>query len=174
MSDLFVAFDFETTGLNVVTDNIVTAAVVGLPHVDLNIMLAPRVLISPEAAAVHGITNEVAAADGVEYAEGLRLIGDALSAAWDSGATVTGHNILRFDLPMLRMQERIVFGKSRTTFGRVMDTYTAYKSAFPTRSGKLTSVCEHLGVELSNAHNAYADTVASREVAVKLAELSTH
>lgn len=128
---LFVAFDLETTGLNVVRDNFVTAAVVGHPDFNTDILVAPRVPISPEAQAVHGITDLYAMQKGMRYADGLDALGSALRGAWEAGAVIAGHNILNFDLPMLRMQERIVFGEVRTEFRPIFDTYVEYKAAFP-------------------------------------------
>lgn len=168
----YVAFDLETTGVHVVNDRIVTAAVVGGNRYPFHLLLNPGIPISEEAVSVHGITNAHAAEHGVDYAEGLLSIGDALTCAWDSGATVVGHNILGFDLPMLRMQERKILGKSRTRFGAVIDTYVEYKKAFPDRSHKLVNACTHLGVVLDNAHDAASDAQASLDVAVVLSTLS--
>lgn len=169
---LYIAFDLETTGLNAVHDNIVTATVVGHENIDVDLLLSPLVPISSEAEAVHGISNEYAAAHGLDYTEGLSKLGDALTAAWDMGATLVGHYILGMDLPMLRMQERQVFGKARTAFGPILDTYTAYKAAFPDRKGSLVAACDHLGIVLDNAHDAHADAQASLELAYKLNALN--
>lgn len=63
MTDKFFAFDLETTGLHVVNDRIITAAVVGdfLPNGGASLLLNPGIRISAEASAVHGITDEKAA-----------------------------------------------------------------------------------------------------------------
>lgn len=168
---LFIAFDLETTGLNVVHDNIVTATVVGDPRFDVDLLLRPTVPVSKEAEAVHGISTLYAIQHGIPYHIGLRKLGDALSAAWDAGATIVGHHILGMDLPMLRMQERAVFGHARTKFGHVFDTYAAYKAAFPNERHRLVDACERLGIVLDNAHDAHADAVASLELARALSSL---
>lgn len=165
---LYVAFDLETTGLQVVRDRIVTATVVGHPEVDIDVLMNPCMDIPSEATAVHGITTEYAARNGVDYADGLYALGNALTAAWRMGATVVGHNILGFDLPMLRMQERQVFGKFRTEFGPILDTYGAYTRAYPGHPAKLVDACAHLGIELDNAHDAHADAQAALDLAVML------
>lgn len=167
---LFVAFDLETTGLHPVRDRIITATVVGHRHADTDLLLNPGMPIDPAATAVHGITDEMAS-KGLDYAEGLIALGDALTNAWAHGAVVTGHNILGFDLPMLRMQERIVLGAARTEFGPVLDTWVTFREAFPGKSSKLTAACEHLGITLDNAHDAHADAVASLELAHRLSAL---
>lgn len=169
---VFVAFDLETTGLSVVHDSIVTATVVGLPEVDTDLLFSPLVPVSPEAQEVHGISTEYAREHGLDYAEGITRLGDALRAAWDAGAVVVGHNICGMDLPMLRMQERKVFGNPRTKIGPFIDTYAAYKKAFPSRRHRLVDACEHLGITLDNAHDAHADALASLNLAYKLWELS--
>jgi DNA polymerase III epsilon subunit-like protein len=113
MSDLLIAFDLETTGLNHTNDRIVTAAVVGDPRFDMHLLINPGIPIPRDATAVHGITDDVAAR-GVHYLEGLQQIGDTLMRAWAMGAVVVGHNIDRYDLPMLHAQENVHFGQRRT------------------------------------------------------------
>lgn len=162
---LFVAFDLETTGLNVVQDRIITATVTGHPGVDLDVLMNPGIPITAEASAINGFTDEYVQLKGIDYKEGVRALGDALTAAWDMGATVVGHHILGMDLPMLRMQERAVFGQARTRFGKIMDTYAVYKEMFPSVRHRLVDACEKFGIVLDNAHDAHADARASLELA---------
>jgi len=164
----FVAFDLETTGLHKVRDRIVTATVVGHPDADVNLLINPGMPIPWAATNVHGITDEMAS-KGMPYPEGLAALGDALTTAWASGATVVGHNVLSYDLPMLRLQERQVFGHVRTQFGPVVDTMKVFKARFPTHRYNLAAACKAMGITLDNAHNAYADAVASLELAQSLA-----
>lgn len=164
----FVAFDLETTGLHKVRDRIITATVVGHPEADVNLLMNPGIPIPVAATNVHGITDAMASR-GVPYPEGLAALGDALTAAWASGATVVGHNVLSYDLPMLRLQERLVFGRVRTQFGPVVDTMQVFKARFPTYRYNLAAACKAMGIPLDNAHNAYADAVASLELARGLA-----
>jgi DNA polymerase III epsilon subunit-like protein len=164
----FVAFDLETTGLDPVNDRIVTAAVAGLPYGDVYLVFNPGVPIPPEATAVNGITDEYVSEHGAAYDHGLTRLGGLLQNAWNSGYTVIGHNILDFDLPMLRMQERALFGAARTEFGPVLDTMVEFRKRYPDVSSRLTSACSHLGVSLDNAHNAQADARASLELAYLL------
>lgn len=169
MTDKFFAFDLETTGLHVVNDRIITAAVVGdfLPNGGASLLLNPGIRISAEASAVHGITDEKAAA-GMDYATGLALLGDMLTDAWARGGTLVGHNVNGFDLPMLRMQERAMFGSPRTRIGNVIDTFTEFRRAFVGVPATLTSAAGELGVSLTNAHDAVADARASLEIAKAL------
>ena len=155
-----VGFDLETTGLEARESRIVQA-VVG----DMNILLNPGVDIPQEALDVHGFTKEHLAAHGVDYVQGLSMISAALTEAWDRGALVVGHNIGYFDLPFLRAQESL-FDLPRTRVRKFYDTYTEYKKVkHGEASGKLTSMCEAMGVRLDNAHEAGADAAASVECA---------
>jgi DNA polymerase III epsilon subunit-like protein len=165
----FVAFDLETTGLDPVNDYILTAAVAGLPGGDVYLVFNPGVSIPAEAAAVNGLTDAYVAEYGVDYSFGLARLGGLLQSAWNSGATIVGHNICDFDLPMLRMQERAVFGSVRTEFGPVLDTMREFRQQYPGVSSRLGNACTHLGVTLDNAHNAQADARASWELAHVLA-----
>lgn len=169
MSDLLIAFDLETTGLDHSADRIVTAAVVGDPRFDMHLLINPGIPIPREASAVHGITDSMVAG-GTEYRQGLQMIGDMLMQAWAMGAVVVGHNIDRYDLPMLHAQESVHFGQRRTTIGPIFDTCSEYRKMYPGKSAKLSSVCEHAGVSLHNAHNAAADAHASLAVARLLIE----
>ena len=72
---------------------------------------------------------------------------------------------------MFRMQERQTLGSTQTKFGPILDTWVMYRKRFPELPGKLTTACEALGIELSNAHNAHADSQASLELALKLREI---
>lgn len=151
-----VGFDLETTGLEPRTDRIVQA-VVG----ELNVLLDPQVPIPEAATAVHGYTAAHLSEHGLPYLEGLTRITAALTAAWERGALIVGHNIGYFDLPFLRAQE-ITFGLPRTRVGPIYDTYAAYKKIkTPEASGKLVEMCAALGVPLTNAHEAGADAAAS-------------
>lgn len=169
MSELLIAFDLETTGLNHTNDRIVTAAVVGDPRFDMHLLINPGIPIPREASAVHGITDDVAAR-GMHYLEGLQQISDTLMRAWAMGAVVVGHNIDRYDLPMLHAQENVHFGQRRTTIGPIFDTCSQYRKMYPGNSARLAAVCEHAGVPLYNAHDAAADAHASLAVARLLIE----
>lgn len=164
--DRLFSFDLETTGLNITEDRIVSAAVVGefLPNGGRKIYVNPGIAIPAEATRIHGITDD-AVSDQLPYAEGLHLIHRMLSWAWGNGGTMVGHNIHGYDLPMLRMQERVVFGNPLTNFGPTLDTLPSYRRAFPGETATLTVACERLGVPLHGAHDAAADAWAALGVA---------
>lgn len=171
--DKLFSFDLETTGLNITSDRIVSAAVVGdfLPNGGRKIYLNPGVPIPPESTKVHGITDEMVA-DQLPYADGIYLIHRMVSWAWNNGGTMVGHNIHGFDLPMLRMQERVVFGSAYTQFGTTVDTLKAFRSTFRGEPATLTAACAKLHIPLHDAHDAAADAWASLGVARALAAAS--
>lgn len=167
--DRLFSFDLETTGLNVVTDRIVSAAVVGdfLPNGGRKIYINPGFPIPAGATSVHGITDEMVR-DQLPYAEGLHLVHRMVSWAWSNGGTMVGHNIFGYDLPMLRMQERTVFGAAYTTHGPAIDTLKEYRRVFPGETATLAAACAKLGIDLTAAHDAAADAWASLAVARRL------
>ena len=94
-----VFFDIESTGLNVATDRIVELCVVKvLPNGDTEIKtrrVNPTIPISPEAQAVHGISN-----DDVKDCPTFKSIAKSL-ANYLEGCDFAGYNSLKFDIPML-------------------------------------------------------------------------
>jgi DNA polymerase-3 subunit epsilon len=98
------AFDLETTGVDVESDRIVTAAVIGIAEggsTPYEWLADPGVEIPAEATAVHGITTEHAR----EHGEPRHIVVDQVAemlAVWvrESGAAVVGHNV-SFDLTLL-------------------------------------------------------------------------
>lgn len=99
------AFDLETTGVDVESDRIVTAAVIGLGGgrgTEPRTWLAdPGIEIPAEASSVHGITTERARAEGRPAADVVEEITAALAAALVPGVALVGHNIGGYDLTLL-------------------------------------------------------------------------
>ena len=178
--ELLIGFDLETTGTDPGTARIVTAAVVevrgGEPIGRHEWLAAPEVPIPDDAVAVHGITNERAAA-GRPIREVADEIADVLVAHWRAGAPVVAYNAA-FDLSLLAaeldrhglrsLSERL--GGEPT--GPVVDPYTIDRAVDRYRKGKRTleAVCGEYGVALERAHEAGADALAAVRVACALAE----
>ena len=74
----FIAFDTETTGVDVASDRIVTAAAVvyrdGVEDSSQEWLIKVDVDIPEAASAVHGITNEVSQSQGQDQREALESI----------------------------------------------------------------------------------------------------
>jgi DNA polymerase-3 subunit epsilon len=78
----FIAFDTETTGVDVVTDRIVSAAAVefrgGVEVDSREWLIKVDIEIPAGASAVHGITNEMVQSQGLDQAEALASIREFL------------------------------------------------------------------------------------------------
>ena len=154
-------FDLETTGADVYKDRIVQIAIIKYPKdgaapIEKSYLVNPQQPISPEATSVHGITDEMVK-DALPFkllaVELLDFIGDA-----DLG----GYNSNRFDIPLI-MEE---FGRVGLTFNienrRLIDALQIFYKMEPrTLKAALKFYCNK---ELTEAHDALADTRATAEV----------
>ena len=161
-----LAFDLETTSANPKEARIVTSALVRIDGRDVQKvehLADPGIEIPQEATNVHGITTEKARAEGRPHEEVLKDTVEAIKAAWEDGLTLIVYNAA-FDLTVLRS-----LTGDFTVTGPVYDPYVIDRVSDKWRKGKRTlgAVCEHYGVELSNAHEATADALAAARVAWK-------
>ncbi|GHH29977.1 exonuclease domain-containing protein [Streptomyces rubradiris] len=173
-------FDLETTGVSPVRDRIVTACVVqcggAQPVASATWMADPGVEIPEQAAAVHGITTELARAEGRPAGEVVEQVVTALTAVVMSGIPIIVMNAA-YDLTMLdREARRHGVQPLADTVGpdlRVVDPFVLDKHVDPYRSGKrtLTDLCRHYQVPLDGAHDAAADALAACRVAWRIANV---
>jgi len=156
-----VFFDLETTGLNVVTDRIVQfAAIKYSPGQDnpeeLVYFINPQMPIDPQAAAVHGISNEQVADEPTfnDLADELYdFIGDA---------DLSGYNIKRFDVPLLMEEFDRAGIRFRMDERKLVDVQEIFFKMEPrTLAGALRF---YSGEEMTNAHDALADVQATIKV----------
>ena len=161
-----VGFDTETTGTDPFKDRIVTAAIVGPGDMRRTWLVNPGVPIPPGAAAVHGVTDERAQAEGRAPADVLPEIAGALSAAVAAGTPVVVYRA-GFDLTMLACElRRNSLPEPDWDAMIVLDPYVLDKQADRYRKGKrtLSDVTAHYGVSLEGAHSADADATATVEL----------
>ncbi len=167
-----LGFDLETTGVDVTTDRIVTAALVNIREghrPDITTWLVnPGVEIPEAAAAIHGVTTEHAATHGQDPAQMLFELTGQLAIALGHGIPVVGFNI-SFDLTMLEAEnarhgidtlvDRLGPGKIQP----VVDVHVLDKFADPYRKGgrKLADVCGHYGITHTGEHDAVGDVIAT-------------
>jgi DNA polymerase III alpha subunit (gram-positive type) len=79
-----------------------------------------------------------------------------------------GQNVIRFDLPFVERCWRR-YGIRRPWRHRAVDTCSLAATALPDAASlSLPALCEELGVELAQAHDAMADIEATLEVARRL------
>lgn len=98
-----LAFDLETTGVDVEQDRIVTAAAIDLgvgEPVTLEWLADPGIEIPEGASAVHGITTEYAREHGERAHDVVDQVAEALAQRVQHGAVVVGHNVV-YDLTLL-------------------------------------------------------------------------
>ncbi|MEH3089399.1 MAG: 3'-5' exonuclease [Microbacterium arborescens] len=168
-------FDLETTGVDVVSDRIVSAHVGlldadGLPVRADSWLADPGMDIPEGATAVHGITTAQARADGRPAHEVVAEVVTALRALFDAGIPVVAYNA-PFDFSMLKY-EALRYGLDPLVDpSPVIDPLVIDKRIDRYRRGKrtLSVVAEHYAVTLEGAHEASADAIAAGRVAQTLA-----
>ncbi|MEV0883412.1 3'-5' exonuclease [Streptomyces microflavus] len=176
-----VGFDLETTGTDVETDRIVTAALVRL-EADGTVteqrtwLLDPGVAIPEQASAIHGIGTDHARKHGAQAASAVEEIAHAVAGVLRSGVPLVVMNA-RYDLSLLdRECGRYGLDSVDERIGGVpspvIDPLVIDKHVDKYRKGKraLQALCEHYGVTLSDAHDATADAVAAVRVVRQMGE----
>jgi DNA polymerase-3 subunit epsilon len=175
-------FDLESTGVDVETDRIVTAAIVdirpGEPTRTRTWLVNPGIDIPGGASVIHGITTEKARAEGQHPSTALEELALELTIALTSGTPIVAFNA-SFDLTMLD-QELLRyklggFEDRMITYDLVMpilDPHVLDKRFDTYRRGKrtLTATCEAHGLRLDNAHAADADAIAACRLLFRLAD----
>lgn len=157
-------FDFETLGLNNVTDPILEVAalrirdgnIVGSYHELVN----PGRPIPPKITELTGITNEM-----VANCAPVDQVICQLMAFVGGGSLLIGHNIA-FDLGFLEVNHRRIY--DRSVRNHFLDTRAMCIKRFPFKSHKLVDVCGYLSIELEGAHRALNDVMATWEVCKRL------
>lgn len=169
-----VGFDTETTGVDVGSDRIVTAAVVRRAAgttVARTWLIDPGVPIPSGATAVHGISTEHARAHGRPPREALEEVASALVSAWRAGAPVVAFNAA-YDLSLLdrelaRHGLPTVPQRLGRPAGPVIDPLVLDRAEDRYRPGKrrLGDLCAVYGVATPDAlHAAHVDVVATLDV----------
>ncbi|WP_328559460.1 3'-5' exonuclease [Streptomyces coelicoflavus] len=169
------AFDTETTGVDIETDRIVSAALVvqdapGLRPRVTRWLVNPGVPVPEAATAVHGLTQEHVERHGRWPAPVMYEIAEALTEQARAGRPLVVMNA-PFDLTLLDRELRRHRASSlgrwleRTSL-HVLDPRVLDKQLDRYRKGRrtLTDLCAHYCVELEGAHDAAADAQAALEV----------
>jgi DNA polymerase-3 subunit epsilon len=169
-----LAWDLETTGVDVQEARIVTAAIVvrgaGRDDHTFSYLINPGVPIPAAATEVHGITDERAQAEGGDPRTALDQVAGHLAAALAYGMPVIAfnqafdwsvlhHELARHQLPT--MGERLEGADPIT----LIDPHVLDKQLAPRVSGsgqrKLGPTCERYGVTLTDWHTAEDDALAA-------------
>jgi DNA polymerase-3 subunit epsilon len=170
------AYDVESTGKFPETDRLVTACVSwvdgsGKSKPQTKTWLAdPGVDIHPEAAKVHGITNEYAREHGASPVVVLAEIAEELLKAAVGRIPVVAFNI-PFDFTLTDRETRRngldPFGPAfEAAGGFAIDALVLDKALDPYRKGKRTLgvIAEHYGVRAGKAHDAAGDALTAARV----------
>lgn len=173
------AFDIETTGTEIESDRIVTAAVSlvggGEESVGRSWLVNPGVPIPPEATAVHKITDEMARSEGLPADQAIEEITALLADALSREIPVVAFNG-RFDLTILDREARrhgvepLVDRVGGSDGLLVIDPYVLDKQVNRFRKGRrnLSLLCQAYNVPLTDAHAADADALAAARLAWRM------
>ncbi|WP_435213521.1 3'-5' exonuclease [Streptomyces sp. bgisy034] len=177
-----VGFDLETTGTDVETDRIVTAAVVRLEREgalseERTWLLDPGLSIPQQATAVHGISTDYARSHGVPAASAIEEIAHAIAEVLRCGTPLVVMNA-RYDLTLLdreclRHGIDSIADRLRMSPSPIIDPLVLDKYVDRRRRGRRTlqALCSHYGISLNDAHNASADAQAAVRVARRMGEM---
>lgn len=155
-----IFFDLETTGTDIVRDRIVEISYLKVfPNGKQEIKtrrLNPEMPIPPSATAIHGISDE-----DVKDCPTFKQVARSLAAQME-GCDLAGFNSSRFDIPLLveeflRADVDIDFTKRKMIDVQVI----FHKKEQRTLEAAYKFYCDK---ELTDAHSAEADTLATYEV----------
>ncbi len=155
-----VFFDLETTGTDIVNDRIVEISMLKIfPNGDQEgktMKINPEVPINPKSIEIHGITDEDVK-DSPTFAE----VGKDIEK-FIEGCDLAGFNSNRFDLPLLVeefLRAGIDYDPKKQRFVDVQVIF--HKMERRTLEAAYRFYCDK---ELTNAHSAEADTIATYEI----------
>jgi DNA polymerase-3 subunit epsilon len=153
-----LALDLETTGISTNNDRIVQVALIGSSPDGVAIsyenLINPRRSIPRQASAVHGIYDQ-----DVRSLDDFAKFADEIAELVE-GSVIIGHNVRRFDLPLLDNEFRRL-GRLPPKPKVVLDTLEIVRRVKLPRPHNLGALCVKHGISLENAHTAAADAAAS-------------
>lgn len=168
-------FDLETTGIDVMSDRVVTAHV-GVIDADGRQIAArswladPGIPIPDGATAVHGVTTAHARAHGRPAREVVEQVVHALRSLLAQGVPVVAYNA-SYDFSLLASEARRHGVAPLIDPSPIVDPFVIDKAVDRYRRGKRTlgDVAAHYDIVLEGAHEASADAIAAGRVAQALA-----
>lgn len=159
--DTFFVLDTETTGLSILTDEIIQISVIRFvnfqPVEALTSFVYPKNGLKPSAQKINHITE-----DDVEGAPTIEEVLPAFDAYLSEGIPIVGHN-LSFDYNFLYANGSRVMVENMVGNRKFFDTLSLSKRTY-TESPKynLDYLCRtELGIIRSSAHNALSDALAT-------------
>lgn len=167
----YVVFDLETTGVDVIKDDIIEISAVkvlgGKVADTFSTLVNPGRPIPYYATQVNGITDEM-----VEDAPDIReALADFLTFAGD--AVLVGHNIQSFDLNFVSNAAEGLFGK--TVENDYIDTLYMARSCLPELSHhKLVDVASYFHISAEGAHRALCDCIMNQKCYEEMGKLQAN
>ena len=163
IDNVYVAFDLETTGLSMESDEIIEIAAIKIVNgkftEKFNTFVKPSEGIPEKITEITGIDDEMVK-DAPSAAE---VIPDFYHFAKD--AILVGHNIGGFDIPLLNTQAEKVKYEFNNSFE---DTLPLAKRKLSLTRYRLGDVCAALNIPLVGAHRAINDVAANAKAFLKL------
>ena len=160
--DTFVAFDFETTGLNPSIDRVVE---IGCVKFDQHFQIVDEweTLVNPKRdvgrSDIHGVTPTM-----LKEAPVFEEIAESF-AVFVNGTILVAHN-KGFDLRFLGA-EFARLGVDNLDLDALC-TMELFRSSFPAGPRQLRQCCEHLGIEIGDTHQALSDARMSARIAIHI------
>lgn len=189
------AFDLETTGIEVESDHVFTAAVISLgggsPTTIHAWLAAVDIDIPAEATKIHGVGTDEARKNGRPPAEVLGEIADLLSASLAGAVPIVGHNVV-YDLSLLDRELRrkglptLVERSNRqgpVICTRVLDQHVVQRRRKPplregqseqdgARTLRTTAGVYGLGWDEAAAHGAEYDAMQAARIAYRIGQIA--
>lgn len=164
----FLVFDTETTGTDIEQARIVELGAViiraGKVAERLHTFVHPGGPIPAEVSAIHGVTD----AD-VADAPRFEALAPRVEERFGAFDLVCGYNAAHYDVPLLNAELARAGSTFRVDARRVIDPVVFVRWHLRhLRERTLGAICDHLAVQLDNAHSAVADAVAAVEVLFEL------
>ncbi len=155
-----IFFDLETTGINIASDRIVEIAYL---KVELNgnettksMRINPQMPIPEKVTAIHGISNE-----DIKDCPTFNEVARSVAKEFE-GCDLAGYNAVRFDIPLLAeefLRAGVDIDLKRRKFVDVQVIFMKMEQRTLSAAYKFFA-----GKELTDAHSAEADTLATYEV----------
>jgi DNA polymerase III epsilon subunit len=163
----YIIFDTETTGLSPqLGDRIVEIAAVRVINGEIaeekfQSLLNPGRTISPEAARINGITQEMvdgAPKSSIVIPQFLQFVGSDILVA---------HNA-EFDMAFLRREMELI-GMDPSRLPNYMCTLEMARQNFPElKRHNLDVLIQHFGIHIENRHRALDDVIATVQVFLQM------
>lgn len=166
-----LSIDTETTGLDSFRDHILEFGYAlfedGVPTKSGSIFINHGIQIPRESTLIHGITEEMVSADGLPPQDA----GEKILEIFELGDCICGQN-LDFDIGFLLARNSPVYRRLKRNKPEI-DTLKIARKFIPNKTLRrkgLGSICDFFGVNLTGAHRAFHDCIATGEVLFKMAD----